>query len=92
MTPALHALEGYGVLVQCLIYSHVYVHYSCCAVVATSALPLSVGRLRIAVLVREHNCVLCVRVERVPAGMCSVDVGWQGTGICLVRGLLDSGL
>lgn len=43
VTPVVRA--GRGVLVMCLVCSHVHVQPSCCAVVATSELPLTVGRL-----------------------------------------------
>ena len=56
-----------GVLVSCLICTHGHVHSRCCAVVFTSSWPLmSVGRLRVTVLVR---CVLCVHREGVPVDM-----------------------
>ena len=65
MTPVLHA--DCGVLVECLMCSHVRVQSDCYGVVITSPLPVaSVGRLRVNVLARSG---LCVRTEAVPVGL-----------------------
>ena len=60
---------GCGVLVGCLMCSHVRVQSGSCTVMLTFALSVTgVGCQRVAVLVR---CVLCVHRDRGPVGMWS---------------------
>ena len=84
VTPVLHAVCG--VLVECLMCSHGLVPSGCCAVVVTSPLPAtSAGCLWVTAVVR---CVLRVRVEGGPVGMCFVSWWGRCVGLGVVYGLL----